>query len=86
MKNEYLLDLKLHKKVPKKTGAYVWTQIKKCPKSGDIYQDFCMDYGCESMDSAICKHPDGEIINEGCKKSSSCQSPSSKLNLQEEIK
>ena len=69
MKNEHLLELELHEKVPNETGAYSWTKIKRCPNNGDLYQDFCMDYGCEFMQFANCLHPSAIVVKEGYKKS-----------------
>lgn len=69
MKNKHLLEIKLYEKLPDITGAFSWWKIKKCPTSGDIYQDICMDYGCDHMKWGFCEHSDMEVIREGYKKS-----------------
>ena len=62
---KHLLESELHKKLPKETGAFSWIKIKRCPVDNKIYQDFCMDYGCQYMKDAICEHPQAETIKEG---------------------
>jgi len=69
MKNGHLLKLELHKKIPDEVGAYSWVAIKRCPIHGDLYQDICMNYGCEYMKHGFCQHPNDTVIKEGYKKS-----------------